>query len=775
MPEKPDQPARVSFFKDLISRRVPQILGGYLAASWILLEFMDWLVRRYPISPHLVEFCLVFLAAMIPTIFLLAYFHGKPGRDQWTKIEKIGIPTNLVVTTLLLVFLFRGKEIGATTTSISVTDEKGQQIERLIPKSAFRKKVAIFSFENETGDTTIGWMMHAIPDMIRYDLSQNMYLTVKTIYEFYNDVRDEGYPEAIGIPLIIKKKITEGQYMDYFIEGNIYKEENKFNIHLSLHDTKTTKKIDENAFTGDDVLTMVDDLSLWIRKGLSIPEQHVEQTTDLPASEILTNNVPALKTLYQGYTKCVLLNDWENGLDLLNRSIQYDTTFAYAYGVVSKYNLNNNRTEEGVQAIQSLMMYRHKLPERMQYKITYAYYAAVKQDMEMAMEVAKTFAGLYPDDIEAYELLASQYQIRNEKDKEIETYKRILQIDPGQSDYLRAIGAVYRDQGMLDEARDYLQEYADEFPGNAESYGTLGYLHLFYFGEPELAKNYFKQALAIGPDEISSLLGLAKADVELGNFKKGLDSYYEILKNCTTPRERFNVYFALENYYFLRGELNKAIEYFDLKLAEQEKYDDQFEIFWTKSGFIPRYIIAGKSDAAFELVQYAEEHFGPPQDYMIPQIKLSFYLELEQLEGIENNLKDLEEYIDILHMEANRFLTHLARGKIHELKGEYESAVQEYLDYIELLPVVPSMHFHIGHCYRKLKNYRKAEEHLLKVMEFGPYWPEEVFELGLVYADWGKKDQALEYLRRANYIWENADTTYALAMRAREKLAELEK
>ncbi len=775
MPEQSDKPIRISFFKDLLSRRVPQILGGYLAASWIILEFIDWLVKRYPISPHLGEFCLVILAAMIPTIFLLAYFHGKPGQDRWTKVEKIGIPTNLVVTALLLVFLFRGKDIGATTTSISVTDETGQQIERLIPKSEFRKKVAIFSFENESGDTSLNWLKHAIPDMVRYDLYQDMYLTVKTVYEFYDDVRDEGYPEAIGIPLTIKKKITEGQYMDYFIEGNINKEGNKFTIHLSLHYTKTTKKIDENAFTEDDVLTMVDDISLWIRKGLSIPEQHVEQTTDLPASEILTNNVLALKTLYRGYTKCVLWNDWENGLDLLNRSIQYDTTFAYAYSVVSKYNLRNNRTEEGIQAIQSLMMNRHKLPERMQYKITYAYYAAVKQDMEMAMEVAKTYAGLYPDDIEAYELLASQYQVRNEKEKEIETYKTILKIDPGQMDYLQAIGSVYRDQGKLEEALEYFQEYADEFPGSAESYGTLGYLHLWYFGEPEQAKNYFKQALAIEPDETSSLLGLAKADVELGNFKKGLDSYYEILENCTTPRERFNVYFALENYHFLRGELNKAIEYFDLKLAEQEKYDDQFEIFWTKSRFIPRYIIAGKSDAAYQLVQYAEEHFGPPQDYLIPWIKLQYYLELMQLDGIEENLYSLEEYIEVLQIEAIRFLTNLACGKIKELEGDYEAAIREYLDYLELRPIVPSMHFHIGHCYRKLKNYRKAEEHLLKVIEFGPYWPEEVFELGLVYADWGKKDQALEYLRRANYIWENADTTYALAMRAREKLAELEK
>ncbi len=46
--------------------------------------------------------------------------------------------------------------------------------------------------------------------------------------------------------------------------------------------------------------------------------------------------------------------------------------------------------------------------------------------------------------------------------------------------------------------------------------------------------------------------------------------------------------------------------------------------------------------------------------------------------------------------------------------------------------------------------------------------------MGLVYADWGKDDKALEYLKKAQSIWEDADTDYEPAMKAREKLAELE-
>jgi hypothetical protein len=43
-------------------------------------------------------------------------------------------------------------------------------MERSLPKSEFRKKVAIFSLVNVTGDTAYHWMMYAIPEMIKVDL-----------------------------------------------------------------------------------------------------------------------------------------------------------------------------------------------------------------------------------------------------------------------------------------------------------------------------------------------------------------------------------------------------------------------------------------------------------------------------------------------------------------------------------------------------------------------------------------------------------------------------
>ena len=82
--------------QDLFKRRVPQIVGIYLGISWALLEFVGFMVDQYVLSPHLVTLSLVVLASLLPSVMVVAYFHGEPGRQGWTRAEKVAIPLNLV-------------------------------------------------------------------------------------------------------------------------------------------------------------------------------------------------------------------------------------------------------------------------------------------------------------------------------------------------------------------------------------------------------------------------------------------------------------------------------------------------------------------------------------------------------------------------------------------------------------------------------------------------------------------------------------------------------
>ena len=96
--QRKKEPKKMSIWSDLLARRVPHIVGIYLGISWGIIQFVDWIVKSTQMSPHFALLSFVILAAMIPTVLLLAYYHGKPGYDTWTIKEKIGIPTNLILS-----------------------------------------------------------------------------------------------------------------------------------------------------------------------------------------------------------------------------------------------------------------------------------------------------------------------------------------------------------------------------------------------------------------------------------------------------------------------------------------------------------------------------------------------------------------------------------------------------------------------------------------------------------------------------------------------------
>jgi len=93
---------------------------------------------------------------------------------------------------------------------------------------------------------------------------------------------------------------------------------------------------------------------------------------------------------------------------------------------------------------------------------------------------------------------------------------------------------------------------------------------------------------------------------------------------------------------------------------------------------------------------------------------------------------------------------------------------------LELDPTDAAIHVQLGRSYRMQGDPKTAEEHLQKALAIHPFWPDANYERGLVYAERGKKDEALEYLKKAQNIWEDADPDYKPAIKAREKLAELE-
>ena len=96
--------SQTSFIKTLLDRRILHILGSYLVAGTSLILFIEYLVDKYQFPSHYPTLALFALIAILPSVLILAYFHGAPGKDEWTIVEKIGIPINVLFIAGILFF-----------------------------------------------------------------------------------------------------------------------------------------------------------------------------------------------------------------------------------------------------------------------------------------------------------------------------------------------------------------------------------------------------------------------------------------------------------------------------------------------------------------------------------------------------------------------------------------------------------------------------------------------------------------------------------------------
>jgi tetratricopeptide (TPR) repeat protein len=114
-----------------------------------------------------------------------------------------------------------------------------------------------------------------------------------------------------------------------------------------------------------------------------------------------------------------------------------------------------------------------------------------------------------------------------------------------------------------------------------------------------------------------------------------------------------------------------------------------------------------------------------------------------------------------------------AKGKINELLGEYQKAIENYNNYLEINPTSYLLHSSIARCYRQLKDFKEAEEEIQISLKYRPFNPNSNYEAALLYLEKGDEEIGMEHLERTVDIWKDADSDYDKATIAKEKLSSL--
>ncbi len=755
-------------FKDLLRRRVPQILGVYLAVGWGALEFTDWLVNRYLLSPYLIDFILLAWGVMTPTVLMLAWFHGAPGRDRWVAVEKIGIPVNVALAALLLFVTFGDKELGATTTSVTVENEAGETEERVVPKSEFRKHVALFYLDNESGDTALDWLQYGIAWALQSDLLQDVFVESRT--DFTSRFERAGMDSGLKVPLALKREIADEVHLENFLTGTIAGDAEQLTVTTALYETERGKLLEERTFSGSDIFALIDSISLQLKRDLKIPAQHIEEARDLPAKEILTSSLPAFRSYVNGLLSMEVQNEWEAAARYLEDAVELDPSFAWAHTLLFLDRLFLSDTQGATESLMAAIELNYKLPERVQFGLRANYYRLVRQDPEKAMNLAGMWSELFPDDINAHQLIAILHTENGERERAIAAYERILEIDPGQYDYFRAIGSLYQQMGEFERAADFYRRYADQFPDDARSFTALGGLSSDQGGH-ETALEYYERALLLDPENTWVILSLVRTAFNLGRFDEALGQLKEALAVSQTAERRVGVYDAFRIYYTQRGQLRLAVDYMHRAWAETTP---PVTLMQKKLMELGVYAQAGMSQVALDTLEAISRTLSPPLDLLPPLGAIEIAIELEDTTMIREAVAGLERLIAGLGVGAARPLVIYAEGKVLELDGQCDQAIINYRRSLKLLPTEVTLNTAIGRCYRELGNLDQALESIERTLRINPYDAKAHYEKALVHLDRSERLQAREHLQTALAVWRDADPDFELAQKARARLSDLE-
>jgi serine/threonine protein kinase/tetratricopeptide (TPR) repeat protein len=766
-------------FKEIVTRRVPLIIGIYAVAAFALIYFAGYLVDRFPVSPDLPDVVLILLISLLPTVLFLAYSHGRPGAPKWSRSERIGIPINIVGSVLLLFIMFQGEPL-ATTTMVTTTDDQGRTVEVEIPRQEFRKRIAIFYFKNETGDSALDWIQYAVPHMLNYDLLQDIYIDLDL--GLTRDLLAAGFSDAAGPPVALMRKIADRYHRSYFLGGTISGDSENLILTSTLYETGLTEPVGVRSFAGADLMALVDEITVELKRDIKIPTYHIEATADRALSEIFTDKRAALRE-YGLAKRSDIMADHEGEVRHLEAAVAADPTFALAQFDLSTGYWSLGKHVEATGPLMAAMQHIYKLPTWHKYLVRVTYHERTENE-EAALQIAEDWARLYPQSISARDLLATFYMQIGELDKAIAEREKILELDPGRHNELIALGSLYAGKGEFEQGLVYLERYRDLYAEDYRSYSAIGDLYKAK-GAYEEARSYYKRARRHAPDRIDLTTGLADLEVKLGNFEEARRQLTDVLVIAQGPRDRGAVYVALKDWHKTMGQIGKALEYFDLYLAEQAKYRSPLATVFEKLLAFELYAYTEDRSGALGVVEEFDVVFGemPGLRFWSKWAKLWYYVlaedrdHLPEAEALLAEIETFQEKGRSLGLEAMIMLGH---GGILSLKGEYEQASELIAEAIPLFTIVPqdqrdSMRAAmLGEVLRKGGDPEGAETELLAGLRLEPSSPFFHSQLGLTYRDMGRDEEAFVHLRKAMEIWKDADPSFKPAREAREALSEME-
>lgn len=762
---------------ELMRRRVPHIVGAYFAGGWILLEFTDWAVGRWVLSPYITDLVVTAWLLMIPAVALLAWTHGAPGRDRWSRVEMTGVTLNVLVAAAVMFGLFRERDLGAATTTITVLDEEGRTVEREIPKREFMRRVAVFAFVNDTGDPDLDWLQLGVPWSLTLDLEQDDW--VRPVSGFAEEFGAGPFSPS-HLPLSRQRELALDRFLDYLLVGSIHGGSDSLVVESRLYDSRTGTLIVERFFEGSHPLDLVDRVSRLLREDLEIPSGHVSRTPDLPVRELLSDSLVAVRAFLQA--EHAEGRDAAANLRLLAAAVGTDSTFALAQAALGEAYIAFNQPEDAYAAYESALRHEYRLSERSRFEVKARYYQITRQP-DKTLAIARMRTELYPTDPSAWDVLGIVLINQADLEGAVAALEQGRALDPSSWSRIQLLGQAYVNAGRTDEAERTYQRHADRYPERLAPIRAIGGMYLQQ-GRFTPAAAQFEKALLVDPADFQSLVAMADIAERTADFEGAREFYDRAISASRSPDQMWLVGGRLVGHFDLQGMTDSAIARNEALSGYIRSSQGRVPELQHRLNTIALYPRGGRTAQAEALLDTLRAELEPPLTLFVPVAEALLLRELGEGALLETKIPEARRLYEELGYPSLEWIMLYLEAEAGRLQGRCADAVPLFERAARAMQagllgetdvgLGGNPWLGLGTCYRETGRHTDAADALGESYSRLPADARVLLQLAYLYRDMGDRAEALRYLNGAAHVWRNADPDHRLANEAKTLLADWE-
>jgi len=775
------------FITELRDRRILPAVGVYVAGVWVAVEIIDRLVERYMLSPYLSDIVFWGFYSLIPAVMLIAWTHGRPGKDKATRLEKVGVPINLIATIGLLITVFGDKDFDLAATQLTVNNELGQQETYYIPSETFRRRMAVFFWKNESGNPQLDWLQYGITELLVQDLQQDAFVLARSPWDnysngFYSRMRQGGFDDGLNVPVSLMRKIANEANHQYFIDGSLNKSADEYILTARIWDTQTLNQVAEIEETGPDIYMVTDRLSKNIRDALDVPESSKRIAEDLPLTETYGESEEALKAYIHGLNARLFNNDFVASNEFFDRATSIDPGFVLGWFLKATNMIESGDLPGAQEALAKAQQLDYRLPARDRAKLKAMLY-------QLAGDHEKLMSFLYlqakiRDDASSHNSLARMLMLSGKLEEAKKESLLALERDALNVGIYLQLSTLERASGNMDAAIDYARKYQEQKPEDIEANLQLGDL-LRDSGDLDSAEKHYKQAQLLQNSPVRPTLKLAIIASRKGDIHAARQYLSEAEGFAKTPMDKTLVRQGAALLEQRLGRIREAIR----QTYAQEEYLRQSQglLGQTLSVYTPLiefYVLLDDFASAHDALATATAMLTPPMDNFLGFSAAVIHAREGDIEAAQLSLQQFKEVMEQFQLDYLNIHVQLVEAVISEVEGELAAVADHCMMAIEQInraAVGNSLQFGLTQIYAqaaraqtRMGDLLAAEKSIETGFRLDPSEPMLWVEKARLQQAQNMPQMALASVNYALAIWKDADEDYIMLKRAQTLAAELQ-